>query len=88
MNSYKPVDTPFSPSSKLGSVPGALHSTLTRYRQIVSALQYFTFTRPDIFYAVNKVCQFMYARTEDHWVAVKCILCYLQATTSYGLHIT
>jgi len=25
---------------------------------------------------------------EDHWSAVKCIMCYLQATTTYSLHIT
>jgi len=30
----------------------------------------------------------MHASTEDHWAAVKCILRYLQATTSYGLHVT
>jgi hypothetical protein len=30
----------------------------------------------------------MHAPTEDHWAAVKSILRYLQATSSYGLHIT
>jgi len=30
----------------------------------------------------------MHARTDDHWTAVKRILRYLQATTTYGLHIT
>jgi histone deacetylase 1/2 len=30
----------------------------------------------------------MYAPTEDHWAVVKHILRYLQATKTYGLHIT
>jgi histone deacetylase 1/2 len=54
----------------------------------MSALQYLTFTRPDICFAVNRVCQYMHAPTDSHWVAVKCILCYLKGTTSYGFHIT
>jgi hypothetical protein len=61
MTSCKPVDTPLSASSKLGLVPGTLYSDPIWYRQIVRALQYLTFTRPDICYAVNKVCQFMHA---------------------------
>jgi len=88
MTSCKPVDTPLSASSKLTLIPGTLYSDPTRYRQIIGALQYLTFTRPDICYAVNKVCQFMHAPTEDHWSAVKRILRYLQATATYGLHIT
>jgi hypothetical protein len=30
----------------------------------------------------------MHASTYSHWAAVKCILCYLKGTTSYGFHIT
>jgi len=88
MSSCKPVDTPSSPSSALTTQSGAPYSDSTKYRQIVGALQYLTFTRPDICYAVNKVCQFMHAPTKDHWAAVKRILRYLQATKSYGLHVT
>jgi len=54
----------------------------------VGALQYLTFTRPDICFAVNRVCQFMHAPTDSHWAAVKRILHYLKGTTSYGFHIT
>jgi hypothetical protein len=88
MASCKPVDTPMFASSKLGLVLGTLYSDPTWYCQIVGALQYLTFTRPDICYAVNKVCQVMHAPTEDHWSAVKRIMRYLQATTTYGLYIT
>ncbi|KAL6202040.1 hypothetical protein ACLB2K_025751 [Fragaria x ananassa] len=57
----------------------------TLYRSIVGALQYLTFTRPDISYSVNIVCQFMAAPTDVHFAAVKRILKYLQYTLFKGL---
>jgi len=30
----------------------------------------------------------MHAPTKSHWAAVKCILCYLKGTSSFGLHLT
>jgi len=87
MNSCKPVDTPIS-TSKFTIMPNPLFSNPTHFCQIVGALQYLTFTRPDICFAVNRVCQFMHASTDSHWGAVKRILCYLRGTTTYGLHIT
>jgi hypothetical protein len=54
MTSYKPVDTPIS-TSKVTILPDPLFSDPTRFRQIVGALQYLTFTRPDICFAVNRV---------------------------------
>jgi len=44
-------------------------------------------TRPDLSYAVNKVCQFMATPLDSHWVAVKRILRYLKGFVSHGLHI-
>jgi len=88
MFSCKPVDTSVSSSSKLFLASRWLYYSPTWYRQIVGALQYLTFTRPDICYAVNKVCQFMHSTTNDHWPLVKLILCYLKGTGSYKLHIT
>ena len=54
----------------------------------MGALQYLTFTRPDICFAVNRVCQFMHAPIDSHWAAIKRILRYLKGTASYGFHIT
>ena len=87
MSTYKPVDTPVS-AFKNGLLPSEPFSDSTRFRQIIGALQYLTFIRPDICYAVNKVCQFMHAPTESHWVVVKRILRYVKGTSSFGLHLT
>jgi len=54
----------------------------------VGALQYLTFTHPDICFVVNKVCQCMHTPTDSHWAAIKHILRYLKGTTSCGFHIT
>ena len=59
----------------------------TLYRSIVGGLQYLTFTRPDLSYAVNLVCQYMHAPKESHWQLIKCILYYVHATVAYGLPI-
>jgi hypothetical protein len=75
-NSCKPVNTPIS-TSKVTILSNPLFSDPTRLRQIMGALQYLTFTRPDICFAVNRVCQFMHAPTDSRWGAIKCILRYL-----------
>ncbi|OMO81435.1 Reverse transcriptase, RNA-dependent DNA polymerase [Corchorus capsularis] len=52
---------------------------------IVGALQYLTFTRLDITYVVQQVCQFMHAPRDVHVQAVKRILRYLKGTSSCGI---
>jgi histone deacetylase 1/2 len=44
-------------------------------------------TRPDIAFAVNKVCQFLHAPTTVHWSVVKRILRYIRGTLTFGHHI-
>ena len=56
-----------------------------RYRSVVGGPQYLTLTRPDISFAVNKVCQFLSQPTDVHWEAVKCILRYVKGTLHTGL---
>nr|KYP55170.1 hypothetical protein KK1_001377 [Cajanus cajan] len=57
------------------------------YRSLVGALQYLTFTRPDITYVVQQLCLFMHDPREEHMHALKCILSYLQGTMDFGLHL-
>jgi len=87
MSSCKAIDTSASSLSKILLTSNTQYSDPTYYRQIVGALQYLTFTRPDICYAVNKVCQFMHSPTDGYWSLVKRIVRYFQGMTSYGLHI-
>ncbi|WJZ87312.1 hypothetical protein VitviT2T_006703 [Vitis vinifera] len=44
-------------------------------------------TRPDIAFAVNKVCQFMHHPSDVHWQAIKRILQYLKGTSHFGLFL-
>lgn len=59
----------------------------TKYRSVVSALQYLTLTQLDILFGVNKVCQFLHAPTKVHSSAVKMVLRYVRGTTSLGLRL-
>jgi hypothetical protein len=89
MSQCNPISTPLSTSEKLYADKGKLlgPKDATHYRSIVGALQYLTLTRPDLSFAVNKVCQYLHAPTEDHWSAVKRILRYLRSCTKMGLKI-
>lgn len=88
MDGCKPISSPIAPGSKLSLFDGDLLPDATEYRRIVGGLQYLTFTRPDLTYAVNQVCQFMHAPRTSHFNAVKRILRYLKGTLDYGIHIT
>ncbi|KAI5348844.1 hypothetical protein L3X38_001731 [Prunus dulcis] len=65
---------------------GKPYSHPAQYRSIVGALQYLTFTRPDIAFSVNQACQFKHNPMESHVVAVKRILRYLKGTIDFGIH--
>lgn len=83
----KEVPTPLSSSEKISANEGEPlgPEDITKYRSMVGALQYLTLTRPDISYAVNKVCQYLHAPTTVHWAAAKRILRYIKGTIGTGI---
>jgi hypothetical protein len=56
MVAAKPCDTPCLPYHRLLKEDGEPYSNPTLFRSIVGALQYLTFTRPDIAFSVHQVC--------------------------------
>ncbi|KAL8170438.1 hypothetical protein V2J09_022242 [Rumex salicifolius] len=66
-----PCNTPVDTNSKLASDVGEPVSDPTSYRSIAGALQYLTFTRPDISYAVQQICLHMHDPRVAHLQAMK-----------------
>jgi hypothetical protein len=85
MSDCKPCSMPVDTQSKVSSNTGTPVSDPTAYRSLARALQYLTFTRLDISYAVQQVCLHMHDPWEPHLTAVKQILRYLQGTLGYDL---
>jgi hypothetical protein len=90
MMECKPASMPLAIGGKLMAHSGTQlgSADAIEYRSIVGALQYLTLTRPDLAFAVNKVCQFLHTPTDEHWAAVKRILRYVKGCTKVGLKIT
>jgi len=55
------------------------------FRSLAGALQYLTFTSPDITYAVQQVCLHMHDPREPHLAALKRILRYVKGNLHLGL---
>ena len=59
----------------------------TLYQTIVGGLRYLVHTRSDIAFAVGYVSCFMEDPREDHWAAVKRLLCYVERMVDQGIVI-
>ena len=60
MSDCKPCSTPVDTQAKLSADLGDPVADPTAYRSLAGALQYLTFTRPDLTYAVQQVCLHMH----------------------------
>uniref|UniRef100_A0A803P916 Mitochondrial protein n=1 Tax=Cannabis sativa TaxID=3483 RepID=A0A803P916_CANSA len=87
MSNCSSCSTPVDIKSKLSATSDTPFDDRTKYRSLVGALQYLTFTRPDISYVVQQICLHMHAPTNEHMRAFKCIIRYLQGTLSHGLYL-
>ena len=76
------------PSTRLVPYDGVTLSNPTKYRSMVGALQYLTFTCPNIAFSVHQLCQFMSHPTTTHLEVAKLILCYIEGTLHFGISFT
>ncbi|GJT57119.1 ribonuclease H-like domain-containing protein [Tanacetum coccineum] len=86
MQNCNPCQTPVDTESKFGS-DGDPVSDPTLYRSLAGALQYLTFTRPDLSYAVQQVCLYMHDPRDPHFTTLKRIPRYVRGTLDYGLQL-
>lgn len=84
MLNAKGVSSPMTSTTSLSQFTGDAFSEPTLYRSVVGSLQYLAITRPDVAFAVGKVCQFMHRQTTNHWADVKRILRYLKLTMDHS----
>ncbi|CAE6128258.1 unnamed protein product [Arabidopsis arenosa] len=87
MTECKPSLTPVDTKAKLDATDSPPVADPSLYRSLAGALQYLTFTRPDISFAVQQVCLFMHDPREHHLTALKRILRYIKGTISHGLQL-
>nr|GEU59311.1 ribonuclease H-like domain-containing protein [Tanacetum cinerariifolium] len=78
--------TPIDTEKKLGP-EGSLVTDPTLYHSLAGSLQYLTFTRPNLSYAVQQLCLYMHDPREPHLNAMKHVLYYLRGTTDLGLQL-
>ncbi|GJU48219.1 ribonuclease H-like domain-containing protein [Tanacetum coccineum] len=70
MVNCNPSRTPVDTESKLGS-EGVSVQDSTLYRSLAGGLQYPTFRRPDLSFAVQQICFYMHDPQEPHFAALK-----------------
>ena len=86
MENCKPLPTPCPLTCSDTSTKSVDNPQL--YRQVVGALQYLLFTRPDISFAVNQACRSMHSPQSTDWIRLKHLLRYLKGTVTHGLYFT
>ena len=81
----KAMATPMASNLKLLSNDSSESIDVMMYHQMIGSLMYLMNTRPDIYFAMNTLIQFLTDRRNVHLIAAKHILRYLRGTIDYGL---
>jgi hypothetical protein len=85
MLEYKSMNTPMEAKLKLVVDTSSKLIDATLYRQIIESLMYLTNTRPNIFFVMNTLSQFLVEPRHVHLVAAKHVMWYLKGTIDCGL---
>ena len=79
------VRGPCCPSTRLLPHDGIALTNPTKYRSMVGAIQYLTFTCPNLAFSLHQLCQFMGSLTTAHLEAAKHVLRYVRGTLTHGI---
>ena len=87
MQDCKLVSTPVDVSSKLVIATDKDECVdRQQYQSAIGSLMYLSVsTRPDISYAVGNLARFSSKPTKEHWIALKCVMHYLNGTVKHGI---
>ena len=85
MMDYKAMATPMASNLKILSDASLEVVDATMYCQMIGSLMYLMNTRPDIFFVVNTLSQFLTDPIHVHLIAANHILRYLRGTVDYVL---
>ena len=82
-----PTLIPMEPSAvtHLAETGGALFHDPVIYTQAIGKLLHLCHSRPDIVFAVHKLCQFACCPYQIHWDAPSRILQYIKGTVTFGI---
>jgi hypothetical protein len=86
MKDCKGAPTPIGSGVKSAANEGVVDEEIAhKFRRCLGSVMYvMTCTRPDLCYAISKLSRYMSKPNEEHWIAMKRVLRYLQQTS----HIT
>lgn len=88
MDKCKVASVAIQQNVKFQSDDGSKEVDATLYRQMVGSFIYLTATKPELAYLVSVLSQFMKKTLENHWMATKVVLRYLQGTIIFRIKYT
>ena len=79
------MTTPMESNLKLLSDASSESVDATMYHHMIGSLMYLTNTRPDIFFAMNTLSEYLTDSRSVHLIVAKHVLRYLKGIIDYGL---